>query len=298
VVAIFSFELATFLMVAVAEVLSQERVRLWTMVPVLFLAGVNVAIAFLDPASSSVVTYPSGEIIVEELGWGQFIMTILALYAEVFLLITYVRIYKHAPPSLRKYSRMFPLLVAATLIGLFIESFKAISAIFIAISNLLSVFVGVWMMWIIIKASQLGFILPFKVNRLTVLNTESGIPIFDHAWGLPKNAAEDGLYGGMLQGVRMILKESIGKGDLKEITLAQAVLISRYDEASHLGFILLATKVTKTLRQALDYFSKQFLERFGGLVDTASGEVSKFDGATEIVKNVFTFVPEDEYQRP
>jgi len=146
-------------------------------------------------------------------------------------------------------------------------------------------------LWTFTKWHQLGFILPFKVCRLTVLSTTSGIPLFDYAWAQKYLIADETLYAAMLQGVTTIFQQELGRGKAREIHLDKGILLLNYDEQRQIAFVLLATNVTKTLRQALDYFATLFFQKYS-LTTFVAGDTAQFSDATELVKECFEFIPE------
>ncbi len=95
----------------------------------------------------------------------------------------------------------------------------------------------------------------------------------------------------MLQGVRMIFKESLNRGEVQEVRVQQGVVILRYNETRGIAFVLLATTATKTLREALNRFASLFLARFD-VSNFTGGTVDQFAGASKIVLECFAFVPE------
>ncbi len=75
------------------------------------------------------------------------------------------------------------------------------------------------------KKPKLGYVLPFKALRLTIINTESGIAIFTHDWTKDESLVDNVLFSGMMQGISGILNESLKKGNIKEIILDKANLL-------------------------------------------------------------------------
>lgn len=76
------------------------------------------------------------------------------------------------------------------------------------------------------REPKLLFVLPFTALRLTVLETESGLPLFTYTWNRQGDLADETLFSGMLQGVSMIVKESLKRGSLQEIRVEGAIIIA------------------------------------------------------------------------
>src|SRR5271157_48883 len=271
------------------DMVTHERLGVWKM-SFAFMICVAVFAASFVPGSIIEVMYPTGE---PGLTWAGLLSITGVLgnfFADACIILPVLRIYYHSPSSMKRIAFAFIVLpVLAILAGIH----SAISGIYPlpGFENTLVVLIGILLFWTFIRNPQLGFVLPFKVSRLTILSTNSGIAIFDHIWAIGQQTSDDGLYGGMLQGVSTILQESIGKGNLQEIHLQQATLILNYNEQSHLAFVLISTKPTKTLRQAIDYFSSSFIEKFG-IVEFNGGNVTRFADAEDLVKECFAFIPE------
>jgi hypothetical protein len=68
-------------------------------------------------------------------------------------------------------------------------------------------------------------------------------------------------------------------------------MILNYNESRQVVFVLLATKATKSLRQALDFFATRFFEMFD-MNDFNAGEIAPFKAASELVAECFGFIPE------
>jgi hypothetical protein len=142
-----------------------------------------------------------------------------------------------------------------------------------------------------IKYPKLAYILPFRVLRLTVFETQGGVPLFSHDWVKDDKIAQDALFSGMLQGIAMILDESVQKGAVREILLENGVLVLQRTYKFSVACVLVATKSSQTLRHALDEFAENFYDRYSEFFDNPS-EVSRFTSAIELVDEHFGFVPD------
>ena len=89
------------------------------------------------------------------------------------------------------------------------------------------------------------FILPFKALRLTVIETQGGISLFTHKWDDSSLIDNEDLWAGMLQGVNLIFRESLNKGDVQEIKLANAMLLVQHSKQYPVACIVVATKVSQ-----------------------------------------------------
>ncbi|MGY5874270.1 MAG: hypothetical protein RTU30_00865 [Candidatus Thorarchaeota archaeon] len=141
-----------------------------------------------------------------------------------------------------------------------------------------------------VRYPKLAYVLPFKVLRLTVFETKGGIPLFSHTWDLGEEIAQDAMFSGMLQGIGMILDESVQKGAVREIILENGTLFLQRTYKFSVACVLVASKSSQTLRHALDSFTEHFYEEYSQFFDNPS-EVRQFSTASRLVNEHFGFVP-------
>ena len=142
----------------------------------------------------------------------------------------------------------------------------------------------------LVKHPELAFILPFKDLRLTIIETERGFPLFTHIWNQTKDL-EDNLFSGMLHGIGQFVQETLQSGNMREITLDKAILILKRSQKHPVVCVLVTTKSTKSLRNALDKFAEKFFNKFAGQFSEQVNIEKKFAPAKELVEECFSFVP-------
>nr|MDO8110324.1 hypothetical protein [Candidatus Sigynarchaeota archaeon] len=206
------------------------------------------------------------------------------------------RILRHVPRPLKSYAVLF--LVGGILIT--ITAFLAIAGIMIPESwplgglNLSGLFLVGAMASITVslaKQPKLAYVLPFKALRLTVIDTSGGTPIFNHTWQPGRKQVDETLFSGMLQGVSVILKESLEQGNVREIILDEGTMILQRSQVKNIACVLVATRTSRALRDGLRLFSERFYERFkDDLVDPINKEA--FTPAAALVAECFPFLPE------
>jgi hypothetical protein len=135
---------------------------------------------------------------------------------------------------------------------------------------------------------QLIYILPFKAVRLTVMETNGGIPLFTHIWET-NNQTRNDLYSTVLQGINLIFKESLNEGDVKEVQLSEAILMVHRSQKFQISYVLVAKKSSKTLRDHLKIFAMKFEARYN-LHFKEVIDLQKFYSATELIEECFPFV--------
>ncbi len=265
------------------EVITSERISLKIVVMIILVY--SIILFSMESGAFGYHTYADGSRIIEWEGNLAIIGQITVLYALLLVFIPFLRIHHYASNNLKKYSRFF---IIAFLLGIFLgitqNLLPAVIPIFTAIIMCCVLF------GLFIKP-QLGFVLPFKVIRLTVLNTKSGIPLFDFVWNKESEFIDESLYAGMFQGITLIMKESIGKGNIQKIQLENSLLLlDSYDEYE-LTFILMTNTITRTLKQALAQFADQFIHSFNQTTFNEP-DISKFASAKQIVEECFVFIPD------
>jgi hypothetical protein len=140
---------------------------------------------------------------------------------------------------------------------------------------------------------DLYYILPFKVFRLVVINTENGVPLFTKIWDAKTDLVNDSLFSAMISGICMFLNEAVKRGDLEEMRLSEAIMIVKKIENHPTACVLIANKPSKLLREALDAFAFKFTQKFGNDLEDVH-ETSKFEAASELASECFTFIPRYE----
>lgn len=208
-----------------------------------------------------------------------------------FIYLYYImRIHRNAPRNIRKYSSIS--LAGALIIGLLVfvpvtNDLEITVTILIASTGYL-ITAAIWFL-----EPRLAYILPFRALRLIVIETQGGLPIYTHIWNSKDQVADNALFGGMLQGIGLILNEAVGKGNINEIILDDATLIINNFEQHSIAFVLITTQSSKSLRIALDYFAEKFITKFADDLDKTS-EVQRFAPTSELIEECFPFIPEWE----
>lgn len=137
---------------------------------------------------------------------------------------------------------------------------------------------------------KLGYVLPFRVYRLNVVNIGAGVPLYDYTWEDPGflNAT---LFSGAIKGISGILDESLRQGDVREITFEKGILISQRLAKFPVAFILVATRSAPILKHALNLFARDFEREFRPvLADLTTVDLAHLRSASSIVETCFPFI--------
>ncbi|HMF31941.1 MAG TPA: hypothetical protein VKK79_11020, partial [Candidatus Lokiarchaeia archaeon] len=155
-------------------------------------------------------------------------------------------VHKRAPAALKRYSRIYFVGTSLVVVGVFSLLSLSMEFFFILVS-----FGCILMAYAYSCEPKLLFVLPFTALRLTVLDTESGLPLFTHTWNRQGDLADEDLFSGMLQGISIIVRNSLKRGDVQEIRVADAIMIVYRNPAYPIAFVLAATRPSRTLRDGL-----------------------------------------------
>ncbi|MBN2151809.1 MAG: hypothetical protein JW839_10205, partial [Candidatus Lokiarchaeota archaeon] len=151
---------------------------------------------------------------------------------------------------------------------------------------------GILMITLVVaRHPKLMYILPFRAIRLTVMDTRSGIPLYNHSWRSDSDTENVDIYAGMFQGVNLFIKESLNKGDVQEIRTESAVIFAHRSTQYPVACIMVATRSSRVLRDALKTFAEKFYTRYGPHFSNTS-ESNAFESATGLVAESFPFVPD------
>ena len=141
------------------------------------------------------------------------------------------------------------------------------------------------------KHPQLAFVLPSKALRLTVIETKGGTSLFNHTWSKMDDLIDDTLFSGMMHAISQFVEESLRKGDISEIIVKEATLIVERSKDFNIACVLIVTKSTASLRNALDCFAEQFFTEFSQFFSELH-RVDHFKPAIKLIEECFPFVPE------
>ncbi|MFX1516692.1 MAG: hypothetical protein ACFFC6_10305 [Promethearchaeota archaeon] len=243
-------------------------------------------VTLLDPNSVVLFTDPIKNL--------DFVGICAILYWTHILLINslilyyFIKIRLNAPDSVKFYASLNLLgaiiMVPGGLLNIIIGSpipeghwlFLGVAALIISIS--------------FTKEPRLPYILPFKVYRLAVIE-KSGLPLYVHDWATMEDLVEKELFSGMLQAVSAFVDESLRKGDIREIRLANALLIMQPSEQYPIVSVLFTDKSSRTLRHALNSFTNLFVQQFSQYF-TPPIHTKAFEPASSLISDCFRFIPE------
>ena len=217
----------------------------------------------------------------------------LFIVIGLILIIYMIELVIHAPKRLKSYAELC--LVGALLMGLVdpLLSIFNILKILPGLDITLVSLCALTLSFAFSKESGLAYIFPFHVLRLTVMN-ESGNSIFDHIWSKKDDTIYNPLFSSVLAGISGIVNEIINKGDLRELTVDQAVLLVKIDRVNRFKFVLVSTKSSQNFRLALNTFAESFCKEFGSI---NSNNLYEYESAELLIQKIFSFIPTEEVEQ-
>jgi len=271
----------------------------------LFIGSIFILILFIDIISrerveplkllffTNLVTAGIVFFIYDESDMINLIFFAIMLFQSFLFLYISAKIYSKSPQSMK--SAAIILIIGGiffTLVPVIFEILPDFGLeIGIPFITQLSIGLGVLAIaYIFKKQPKLAYILPFRASRLTIIDSLRGICIFNHIWD-KSSKVDDDLFGGMMQGISGILKETVNRGNIRQIELEQALLLVYRDEKYPVAFVLLSNEFNKSLRLALKQFAEKFYLTFSDKFDDLSN-ISQFNSASKLVEEVFPFIPE------
>ncbi|MFX0101117.1 MAG: hypothetical protein ACFFCS_16195 [Candidatus Hodarchaeota archaeon] len=283
--------------------ISRETVNPFKMGIVAFLGTGSIVTVI---ATSSVIMILDPAHLEEILSRGEiffinYMFLIAFQFYSMFTWIYYgIKIHKNAPSNLKAVTRMNLIGVWAMVGASFWSSFSNIFSNMFpasAFADFAKIFrwefiFGVAFLTIAMayaKKPVIAQILPFKAQRLSVININSGIMLFNYSWSKKDSLVNNELFSGMLSGISMILNEAVKEGNVQEIHLDNAILLLKSSDKYPVACVLVAARSSRSLRDSLDTFAGMFFEEFAGELEGDVNEVTKFRPATSIISRCFPF---------
>lgn len=275
-----------FFIILLVDAISREsidpvKIGLWCVV-------VGMCIIWTsDPNMVQQVILPNREI---SIAYAETVQSLsgIAQFGIFFLWLYYAaKINKHAPRSMKSASRLLLLGAALVAVGIPAMIFLALDAI----PGGSFLFGGVGTLLVAMafaKNANLAYVLPARVLRLTVINANSGNRIFSHTWRAGNRMADEDLFSGALQGISLIVNESVGRGHVREIRMDEGIMLLHTIEGTSIACILVATNSTRTLRISLSRFGEQFAREYGRFFANTTN-ITPFQAASNLISIYFPF---------
>jgi hypothetical protein len=282
--AVILITIISFLLVLFIESLRSEKLSTIIVMLVTFGTGISIIISILpdtflwDPEIGPFFADFSRSVYVIEL----FLLTLLVLYQiSKFLPST--------PRNFRKTSYLFfsgwlfpiigPAILIATKISLIVWGIEIFALALGVLIVILSIVID----------DRVLRILPFNVYRLSVMNMDIGLSIFDVLFEAKKqgpdmNTLIPHLMTANLQFVQAIIAQT---EKIQYIKTDNYLFI--FEAFHNVVTFIIADRVSILLRSALREFTKEFFNEFGSNLDSMI--VSQYSKAEKFIERYFSFLP-------
>jgi hypothetical protein len=143
----------------------------------------------------------------------------------------------------------------------------------------------------IVRQPKLAYILPFRALKLTVVESEGGIPLYSHFWVPEDQLGDELLLSGFLSAISKGLDETLQKGKIREIVLDEGLLIYRKSKKYSISFVIVADKSSPQLRQGLKCFHKRYVEANTKFLSNPILNQDHLIESQNMIEDCFPFVP-------
>ncbi|NMC04877.1 MAG: hypothetical protein GYA24_06685 [Candidatus Lokiarchaeota archaeon] len=204
-----------------------------------------------------------------------------------------IMIYKKVPASLKR-PALVNVLGALLVSVLYVVTNKyvsGLSAIFPSLDRMLQSIGALLHAITFARHDPLYYVLPFKTQHLVTFDTRNGIALYRHSWHVPDRMIDEDLFSSVLQGMGVIIHEALKKGNLEEIKMENGYLLIRRHLDVPIASVLVTTKPSRVLRDALAAFNQQFVNKYSASL-SKNVAIETFKAANSLVKACFSFIPD------
>ncbi len=272
------------------DTISQERIRYENLfINTVILTGLLIFV--FSPNSVVINTTVLGETTPALSGPADFFVTLLFLYTGILWLYFMAKLHYYAPPSIKRFSKInligailaAPGSIVAFATG-FIWIFPGTDFLLIGIGGLLCAYS-------FNKQPKLGYVLPFKAYRLICVDAISGTPLYKYDWDA-STIIDEALLSGALQGISMILQESVQKGEIQEIRFDEAILMFMRVRRKNVYFALLVSKSSQILMEGLHMFGHAFVSHYDSVLSQDLVDIERLSDADLLIQETFPYIPQ------
>ncbi len=264
---------------ATGDSISRDSIQASRFSVLVFILGINTLMLLL-PLDENTIRIPN------------YIVIAIGIVISNSLLILYIRIYQNVPKQLKRLA--FINILGALFIAVLYVFFRIIE---IALPNsippvarIIEAIGALIQASVLSRNEQLFYVLPFKAQRLTVVGTKKGVALFNFDWSKSDILDQD-LFSSILQGLSMIVNESLKKGNFQEIKMEKGVILISHDTMHPIAFVIIASKSSQVLHEGLANFARKFVRKFEKQLDNLDAP-SIDQEAKALVKECFPFIPQ------
>ncbi|HMF34384.1 MAG TPA: hypothetical protein VKK79_23380 [Candidatus Lokiarchaeia archaeon] len=278
---------AAYFLAIVSERMRAEKVGAGMLIVTSIIGGFLILTIFLDPTSFVLGVLPSGAPTYYINGTFQVVVLAEIFWVIILSGVVLANIIRLTPKHLKDKSYKM-VIVCWTIFIIIAPTILIVSTGYYFIAALAYAVFSLVIFFALRKNPTLFSYIPVELFRVAVLQATSGIGLFTYTASAGSRFVDDDLFSGMIQGLSAILRESMRKGHVKQIELEQAVVLFLHDAAQDLVFVVVASKVTKTLKDCLENFRRAFIDQFADAIRTPAN-VDQFAPAETLIHKHFPF---------
>lgn len=286
---VFLILLVLFITMAITQMMYDKMITL-ILVIMSFISSFALFV-YLLPNNVEMMTFDNGEKSLTNVGYNRVIIAMLFLYVVAIILYFSAQIYINSPKEFRSDSRLF--FLGNLILGVFgLGSF--ISGISLIIPGIveLSVSIGILISSIgLINTPQILYILPFKAIKLSIINSNTGISMYNYHWTGNIDHATDQLFGAAFMSITNFMQETIGEGNIEEVRLEGTTIIIKKPAQQSYYYVVIATKSSYTLKKGLEQFANRFHDMYGTIIEDQIHDLQEYQAADEIIPECFPYIP-------
>ena len=281
-----SISIGLFCLILNIDFIAKERVGYYKIILASFLIGVTIVLIFI-PGNIQLYTHEIWGYPTLGMKGPLRIIIILTFFILCFQIMVWLfKTWYKAPPELKKDAFI-----------LFISSLVFyICCIFLFLSGLWLIFPMIYIFttvsiiilsFFIYRQPKLLYILSFKGQRISILTNVSGIPLFDLSWQLNRKQAltEPKEFIKWVPVLQQLSKKISTSRKIEELKLGNSTIL--FINAEYVTVILVSSRSSLILREALKSFIKAFESRYNKLLKTGMTETSYFQESTELINEFF-----------
>ena len=183
----------------IVDALKRETVEPWKLGITLFLSGL-LFLALMKPDSFILFQYPNESWFLDTNDIQMILFTILLGWTGCVFFYHAILLIKKSPPSVKKFAWAFLFSLLLISLGPAIILILPVATEIPHLDTIINALGFLLFAYILSQHPELFYILPFKVLRLTVLDMDTGISLYDHTWKSNATIMDKAVYSGFLQG--------------------------------------------------------------------------------------------------
>ena len=281
-----SISIGLFCLILNIDLIAKERVGYYKIILASFLIGITIVLIFI-PGNIQLYTHKIWGYPTLGMKGPLQIIIILTLFILCFQIAEWLfKTWYKAPPELKKDAFI-----------LFLSSLVFyICCIFLFLSGLWLIFPMIYLFTtvsviilsiFIYREPKLLYILSFKGQRISIITNQSGILLFDLSWKLNRKqtVTEQREFIKWAPVLQELSKKISTSGMIEELKLRDSIIL--FIQADYVTVILLSSRSSPILRDALKNFIKAFERRFQKLLKTGMTDASYFQESTKLINELF-----------